>query len=114
MTKIHKTIWGIIYSIGTFITLLLSIVFLWHSNIIINQDAMLPFKLYEQAFLLLGFGSVPMLVSCYMVYRCFEVKTSNHPKRNCLIIFIPSMICLACAIFIFGVLLVGMMNSFVL
>lgn len=113
MTKINKTIWRIIYSIGTFVTLLLSTVFLSHSNIIINPDAMLPFKLYEQSFLLLGFGSIPMLVACYMVYRAFEIKNSNFSKIKCFIIFIPGIIYSVCAIFIFGVLFVGMINSFI-
>ena len=49
---------------------------------------MLPFKLYEQAFLLLGFGSIPMLVACYMVYRALDIKNSNFAKIKCFVVII--------------------------
>ncbi|RDY22485.1 hypothetical protein CHF27_013215 [Romboutsia maritimum] len=114
MKKISKMIVGIIYSIGTCITLFLSIIFLSHSDIIINPDAMIPFKLYEEAFMLLGFGAIPMVISCYVVYKVYEVKNSYHPKRNRIIIFVPGIICVSCATFMFGVLFVGMINSFIL
>ena len=54
-----------------------------------------------------------MLIACYMVYRAFEIKNSNFSKIKCFIIFIPGIICSVCAIFIFGVLFVGMINSFI-
>ena len=114
MKKIPKMIWGAIYSIGTFITLLLSIVLLSRSEIIINQESMIPFQLYEQGFILLALGSIPMVISCYMVYKIYEIKKSYHHKRNSIIIFIPGIICVSCAIFIFGLLFVGMINSFIL
>lgn len=38
MKKIAKMVWGTIYSIGTCITLLLSIVLLSRSDIIINKE----------------------------------------------------------------------------
>ena len=114
MKKISKIIFGVIYSIGTCITLLLSIIYLSRSDIIINPDAMLPFKLYEQAFMLLVFGSIPMVLACYVVYKVYEIKNSDHPKRNRIIIFVPGIICVSCAIFMFGLLFVGMINSFIL
>lgn len=114
MNKIPKIIWTTIYAIGTCITLLLSIVFLSHSDIVINKDAMIPFQLYEKAFILLAFGVVPMVIACYMVYKVYEIKNSYHSKRNSIIIFIPGIICVSCAIFMFGLLFVGMVNSFIL
>ena len=109
MKKINKIIWGAIYAIGTCITLFLSIAFLSHSDIVLNKEAMIPFKLYEQAFVLLAFGAIPMLVACYMVHKLYEIK-----KRNSIIVFIPGIICASCAIFIIGLLFVGMINSFIL
>jgi flagellar biosynthesis protein FliQ len=114
MKKISKIIGGVIYSIGTCITLLLSIIYLSHSDIIINPDAMLPFQLYEEAFMLLAFGAIPMVIACYVVYKVYEIKNSYHHKRNRIIIFIPGIICVSCATFIFGLLFVGMINSFIL
>ena len=114
MKKIPKMIWGAIYVIGTCITLLLSIVFLSHSDIITNQEAMIPFQLYEQAFILLAFGAIPIVIACYMVCKVYEIKKGYHHKINRIIIFIPGIICVSCAIFMFVLLFFGMINSFVL
>lgn len=113
MKKVAKMVWGTIYSIGTFITLLLSIVVLSRSDIIINKEAMLPIQLYEQAFILLSFGAIPMVIACYMVYKVYEIKKSYHPKRNSIVIFIPGIICVSCATFMFALLFVGIINYYV-
>lgn len=112
--KIVKIIWGNVYFIGTCITLMLSILFLSGSDIIINPDAMLPIKLNEQAFELLAFGAIPMVIACYMVYKVYEIKKSDHYKRNIIIIFMPGIICVSCAIFIFDILFIGMINTFII
>ena len=112
--KILKIIWGSIYCIGTCITLILSIVFLSGSDIIINPNAMLPIKLNEQAFELLAFGAIPMVVACDMVHKIYEIKKSYYYKRNTLIIFMPGIICISCAIFIFAILFIGVINTFII
>lgn len=114
MRKILKIVFGIIYCIGAFITLTLSIIFLSHSDIVMNPDAMLPFQLHEQAFMLLALGAIPMIISCYIVYQIFDIKNSYHYKRNGLLIFIPGIICVSCTIFIIGLLFIGMINSSIL
>lgn len=113
MKKIPKIIWGVIYSIGTCITLLLSIISLSRSDIIINPNTMIPFQLYEQTFILLAFGAIPMVIACYMVYKVYEIKNSHNYKRNSMMIFVPGIICVSCAIFMFGLLFAGMINSFI-
>ena len=114
MKKIPKIIWGVIYSIGTCITLLLSIISLSRSDTIINPDAMIFFQLYEQAFILLAFGAIPMVIACYMVCKVYEMKNSHNYKINSMIIFIPGIICVSCSIFILALLFIGMINSFIL
>ncbi|MEG1310393.1 MAG: hypothetical protein RSD47_00155 [Romboutsia sp.] len=75
---------------------------------------MIPFQLYEQAFMLLAFGAIPMVIVCYVVYKVYEIKNSYYPKRNRTIIFIPGIICTSCATFMLGLLFIGMIKSFIL
>ena len=112
--KIFKIIGGAIYFIGTCITLILSIVFLSGLDIIINPEAMIPVQLNEQAFELLALGAIPMLIACYMVYKVYEIKKSYHHKIKTIIIFMPGVICVSCAIVIFAILLIGMINTFII
>lgn len=114
MKKIHKMIWVVVYFIGTCVTLLLSAILLLRIDTIINQDAMIPFQLYEQSFILLAFGAIPMMIACYMVYRVYKIKNSYNHKINSMIIFAPGVICVACGIFMLGLLFIGMINSFIL
>lgn len=114
MRRLFKIILGIIYSIGTCIKLTLSAIFLSRSDIVINPDAMLPIQLYEEAFMLLAFGTTPMVISCYIVYKIFDIKNSYHYKRNWVLIFTPGIICASCMVFLIGLLFMGMINSFIL
>lgn len=110
MKKILKIISGTVYGIGTCITLVLSIIYLSRSDVVINPDAMLPSQLYEDAFILLAFGALPMIIVCYAVYKIYGIKHRNYK----ILVFIPGIICVSCAVFVIGVLLFGMFNIFVL
>lgn len=115
MRKILKIIFGIIYSIGACITLALSLIFLSRSDIVIYPDAMLPYQLYELAFIWLAFfGTILMIPLCYIVYKIFDIKNSSHYKRNKALIFTPGIICASCMVFMIGLLFSGMINSFLL
>ncbi|MDU4883404.1 hypothetical protein [uncultured Clostridium sp.] len=54
-----------------------------------------------------------MVIACYMVYKVYEIKKSYHPKRNSIVIFIPGIICVSCATFMFALLFVGIINYYV-
>lgn len=114
MKNFWKIAATIIYTIGTLITLILFFVYLSHVKIVLNPNAMLPTYLYEQAFIWLAFGVIPMTLACYSVYRSYEICECFHAKRNTFYIFIPSIICGCCAVFIIGVIVIGIFNSFVL
>jgi len=112
-TKIVKFISNITYSVGVLIVLYLGVVSLFGSNEVMYPDAMLPFTYKERAFLLLVFGTAPMVLACMAVYKFNAIKNSVHKKRNFIFIFLPGFICSACAVFVVGVIILGMINSFI-
>ena len=112
--KIVKIISNITYSVGALIVICLGAVSLFGSSEMMNPDAMLPFTYKERAFLSLAFGTVPMLLACMAVYKFNAIKKSEHKKRSFIFVFLPGFICSACALFVIGVIILGMINSFVL
>ena len=114
MNKSARMISNTIYGIGVAIAISLGGIALFGSNQMINPDVMIPFTPREQAFIWLAFGSIPMLLACMAVYKFNAVKNSSHKIRNLIIIFFPGFICAACTLFIIGLLIVGMVNSFLL
>ncbi len=112
--KLVRIFVNTMYFIGAAITLVLTIIFLFGSNEIVNSEAMLPRTWKEEAFVWLALGSVPMLLACAGVYSLYDIKNSLHKKRNFLLLFLPGFICSACMIFIIGLFTLGMINSFIL
>ena len=112
--KTAKLIANILYSIWVLIVLCLLTVFLFLPNRQLNPDAMIPFTLRDQAFVFAAVFSVPMIISCAVFYRINKLR--EKPKKNILflLVFLPGFICAACAFFIIGVILLGMINSFLL
>ena len=104
---------NIIYSLGVIIVLMLGCMFLFGSREPINPEAMLAFSWREQAFIGLAFGSIPMLLASFFVYRFNNIKESPHKKWLFCLIFLPGFICGACALYIAGILAGGYINMFV-
>lgn len=78
---------SIIYIVGAIITLVLSIIFLFRCQMVLNPEAMLPMHLYEQAFIWLSVGAVPMLAACFGVYHSYDISNSTYLKRKAILIF---------------------------
>lgn len=95
MNKIAKIISNIVYATGVVITVTLSGSALFGSTQIVNPDAMLPITRKEQAFILLAFGAIPMLLACMAVYKFNVIKNSDNKKQNFVLIFLPGFICSA-------------------
>jgi hypothetical protein len=112
-TKTLKIISNIAYIVGVVITLCLGIISLFGTNEIINSTSMIPFTWKEQAFIWLAFGTVPMILACMAVYKFSAINNSTHKKRNFIFIFLPGFVCSACALYVIGVIIVGMINTFV-
>jgi len=113
MEKFWKVVATIIYIAGTLITLILFVVYLAHIKIVSNPSTMLPMYLYEKALIGLAFGGIPMTLACYAVYRSYRIYQCFHAKRNTFFIFIPSIICGCCCVFIIGIIVSGMLKSLV-
>lgn len=114
MNRNARIISNTVYGIGVVITVIISYIALFGSTQIIHPEAMIPFTWKEQAFVWLAFGTLPMFLTCMAVYHFNALKNSLHKKRNFILIFWPSLICIACVLFIIGLLIVGMVNSFLL
>jgi hypothetical protein len=112
MNKPARIISNIVYGIGAAIAVCLACAALFGSSRTINPGAMLPFTQREQAFIWLAFGTVPMLLACMAVYKFNAVKNSTHKIRNFILIFLPGFTCAVCALFMIGLVTVGMVNSF--
>ena len=112
-TKTLKIVTNAVYTVGVVITLCLGTISLFGSNKSIDPTAMIPITWKERAFIWLALGTVPMLMACMAVYKFNAIKNSTHKKRNFILIFLPGFICSACAIFVIGVIIVGMLNTFV-
>lgn len=112
MNKTAKIISNIVYGIGVGMVVALGCIALFGPTQTVNPNAMIPFTWREQAFLWLAFGSIPMLLSCMAVYKFNTLKDSSHKKRNLILVFVPGIICAVCALFIIGLLIAGMVNSF--
>ncbi len=113
-TKTARIVSNAIYSIGVAIAFCLGAVALFGSKEAINPMAMIPVTYKERAFMGLALGAVPMLLACMAVYRFSGIKNSSHKKRNFILLFLPGFICSACALFVLGIIIVGMVNSFIL
>ena len=112
-TKTLRMISNIVYTVGIIIVLCLGTISLFGLNEAIDSTAMLPFTWKEQAFMGLALGTVPMLFACMAVYKFNAIKNSTHKKRNFIFIFLPVFICSTCALYVIGVIVVGMINTFV-
>ena len=112
-TKTFKIVTNAVYTAGVVITLYLGTISLFGSNKSIDPTAMIPITWKEQAFIWLALGTVPMLMARMAVYKFNTIKNSTNKKRNFILIFLPGFICSAYAIFVIGVIIVGMLNTFV-
>lgn len=74
---------------------------------------MTTFTWKELAFIWLAFGTVPMVLACMAVYKFNDLKNSIHKKRNFILIFLSGFICSACALYVLGVIIAGMVNTFI-
>lgn len=114
MNKGARIVSNIVYGIGVALVISLACIALFGPVQISNPDAMIPLTWKELAFIWLSFGTIPMLLACIAVYKFNEVNKSTHKNRNLLLIFLPGFICGACALYMIGLLIAGMVNSFLL
>jgi len=83
-----------IYAIGAICVLILVVLLFW-------GEALIPFDYEKQmvpvnfsAWLLLMFGSIPMVIACVAVYFVNDLKNGDHRVRSFALVFFPGLICL--------------------
>ena len=109
MSKAKRTIANTIYGIGVTIVIVLGLTALFGSREIVFPQAMIPYTWREEAFVLLVWGSVPMLLACMAAYRFNVVAESAHKRRNFVLMFLPGFICAACTLFVIGAILLNVL-----
>ena len=111
MRKVTKSIVAIIYGIGVAIVFVLLTTILFQSHIVLFPNAMLPMELRELASIWLAMGFIPMMIFSILFYKVFEISKSNYKKRNTILTYIPTVICLLCLVFWLCALVIGMINT---
>lgn len=82
-----------VYALGALITLILLCMFISHSDIVPNPDAMLPMTQWEAASVWLAFGALPMAIASLLLDKTFAVRQTAHRMRNRLLIYAPAILC---------------------
>lgn len=108
--SIGKLLVNILYTMGTLIVLVLSIIFLMRIAFVPFPEAMLPMQLWELAVSWLAMGCIPMLIACAGMCAVNEVRKGAHAKRNTILIFLPGVICLCALLFIGAAVLCGLLK----
>ena len=111
MRKVGKLMVAIIYGIGVAIVLALLTAVLFQSHIVTFSNAMLPMELRELASIWLAMGFIPMMIFSILFHKVFEISKSNHKKRNTILTYIPTSICLLCTVFWLCIFVIGMINT---
>ena len=83
-----------VYAIGAICVLILVTMLLF-------GEALIPFDYEKQmvpvsfsAWLLLMFGTIPMVIACVAVYFVNDLKNGSHKIRSFTLVFLPGLICL--------------------
>lgn len=111
MNRTARVLSNVVYGIGAAIALALGLIACFGSNEPVFPEAMLPYSQKELAFLWLSLGAIPMMAACFAVYKFNALGNGPHKVRNCILVFLPGFVCCACALFIVGVVMVGMIRT---
>lgn len=109
--KFRIKIIDVIYAIGVLIVIYHLGLAAFAGNVVPYPDAMLPYTYLEIVSMRLAFGAIPMIIASVFFWRRNRLSESVHKKRNRLLVFLPSAICLLCMIF-YVALFIWMMASF--
>lgn len=114
MNRAVKIIINLLYIAATAAVVFLVCIALFGATTAANPDAMLPFSHREQAFLWLSFASVPVTLVAIGFYKQNDFPSQRYGQGKALLVFLPAFVCMGCAAFVIGVLVVSMANSFLL
>lgn len=102
-----KLLSGLVYGAGVLTVLCLLVLWAAQSQFVPFPDAMLPSTLSELAFGWLALGTLPMLLACFALYRCWGLADSQHPRRSLCLVLLPGLLCALCLLVILSTWMAG-------
>jgi len=94
LKKGFKILVNSVYAVGAICVLILVVILFW-------GEALIPFDYETQmvpvnfsAWLLLMFGTIPMVIACVAVYFVNNLKNGGHKIISFILVFLPGLICL--------------------
>lgn len=85
--------------------------------VIFGQDAAIAYStigrisLADRAYLWLMAAAIPMAFLSLAVCQCNHIRSSAHPKRNALLLFIPALVCIGSVLIMTGMVMIGIFRS---
>lgn len=100
----------LLYFVGVLITLILTATVISKSEYVLNQNAMLPTQLWEQATVWLALGTLPMSIASLLFYKTIFTEKPLHHKRKMILICTPAIICTGFLLYWLGIWIIGFLN----
>lgn len=91
--KAQSVVILIINVLGSICLFYFAFVYLTHSTVIQNPNAMLPAQMWDLAGMILTFGTIPLCIANYFGFRSVKAERSGLKFLS----FLPSAICIAVA-----------------
>jgi len=110
--KTAKFIFGALYAVGAAIVLCLCLVALFGSKEAVYPDSMMRYTWRNMAFFCLVAGTLPMLLVCFAVYKFNGIKTGARKNLKVFLVFLPAVICCACALFLIALIIIMLAQGY--
>ena len=108
--KIWVKVIDIIYGLGVLIVIYHLGLFLFVGNVVPYPDAMLPSPYREIVPFRLALGAIPMILASIFFWRGNRLDESEKRKRNFVLTFLPTAICLLCFAFYAAITIIAMVS----
>lgn len=111
-SKLLKIIFTVIYVIGIGFTVYYAVRFGLQSDHVAYPDAMIPFTDSEIAFTRMAMGCPLMMLSAFSMMWVYDLKHTQHPRRNSVLIFLPAVIDGIPFLFVVGFIIVLIIEAY--
>ena len=100
----------VIYGIGVLIVIYHLGLLIFAGSVVPYPDAMLPSPYWEIVPFRLAMGAIPMTLASIFFWRGNELAQSEKRKRNFILTFLPTTICLLCFVFYAAITIYSMVS----
>lgn len=111
-SKLLKIIFTIIYIIGIGLSVYYGVKFCLQSDHVSAPDAMIPFTDSEIAFTRIAMGCPLMMLSAVSMWWVYDLKHTQHFRRNSVLIFLPAVIDAIPFLFLVGFVIVLIIEAY--